>query len=306
MTNCVHCGATTSNGLVLCELAQMQAAQGLEFIPVYFRNLARWRPGRAGSRTVPGSRVLYDGSDREALSTGTDRVQSALEQAGNDINRLVERLTEERGLDVDHPDTEAEQVAAHCRLLAEHLATISASTWADVFLRKVTQHESTLRDLTEDVAPGWYAGGCKQCDSGTYVIPGLTWVKCRGCGANTYARDHLDTVLDEARAWVAQPMALARAIVALVDTEQAVARLHKRISKWGERKQIPVIRATRTEHVYDLDLGTMVFREVESGPKRFRLGDVLDALKRNGPTRTDSEVAKAEAEAAAEVAPDAG
>jgi hypothetical protein len=72
MIDCKHCGATTSNGLALCELSQMAAAKSLEFLPVYFRNLARWRPGRAGSRPVPGSRVLYDGVEAgRALATGS-------------------------------------------------------------------------------------------------------------------------------------------------------------------------------------------------------------------------------------------
>ncbi len=307
MTDCLHCGATTSNGLVLCDLSQMKAAKALEFVPVYFRNLSRWRPGRAGARPVPGSRVLYDGETR----TGSpDRVHRALEQASNDVTRLAERLAEERGLTLPDHDSEADQIAAICRLLAEHVTTIASSQWAGVFVRKLEQQEQILRQFTEDVAPGWYAGSCSQkiadapdgpllCGSGVYVVPGLTWVTCRSCGVTTYAREHLDTVRDEARAWVAQPMALAKAIVALLDTEQSVPRLHKRISKWGEREQIAVIRVTRTEHVYDLDLRTMVYREIEYGPKRFRLGDVLDMLEQSSPTRTDIELIKAEADAEA-------
>lgn len=184
----------------------------------------------------------------------------------------MERLVEERGITVPTHDTEQEQVATHCRLLAEHLATISATTWAGVLVNKLDHHEEALRRLTEDAAPGWYAGGCKRCDSGTYVVPGLTWVTCRGCGTTTYARDHLDTILDEASDWVAQPKRLAEAVVALVDTEQSVPRLHKRISKWGEREKIATYR--RLDDDGD-----------EVGPKRHRLGDVLGLLAMEGQTR---------------------
>jgi hypothetical protein len=272
-TTCAHCGATTTNGLVLCDLSQMKAAKALEFVPVYFRNLARWRPGRAGARPVPGSRVLYDGEDR----TGSpDRVQRALEQASNDITRLAERLAEERGLAFPDQDSEADQVAALCRMLAEHTTTIAGATWASVFVRKLAHHEQVLRQFTEEVAPGWYAGTCGQkiadapdgpllCESGVYVIPGLTWVTCRACGVTTYARDHLDTVLDEARGWVARPKALAEAIVALVDSEPSVAQLHDRIRQWSTRGRLQALR--------DVDGDGD-----EVGPKRYRLGDVLDLV----------------------------
>lgn len=277
MTDCLHCSAPTTNGLVLCDLSQAKAAKDLEFIPVYFRNLSRWRPGRAGSRPVPGSRVLYDGEDH----TGNpDRIQRALEQASNDLTRLAERLTTERGLPMPGCDTEADQVTALCRLLAEHATTISAATWAGVFVAKLDLHEQTLRQFTEDVAPGWYAGACTQkiadtpdspllCGASVYVVPGLTWVTCRTCGVTTYARDHLDTVLDEARTWVARPKAIAEAIVALVDTEQSVPQLHDRIRQWGSRGHLKGVR--------ELDCDGD-----EVGPKRFRMGDVLDlVLARN-------------------------
>ncbi|WP_182377880.1 hypothetical protein [Nocardioides sp. WS12] len=269
--NCLHCGTTTSNGLALCELSQMKAAGCLEYLPVYFRNLARWRPGRAGSRPVPGSRVLYDGETRK-----TDRVSAALDEIGAKIVGWAMALADDRGIELPDMDGEADQTAALCRILAEHLTSIATLEWAGTFVAELSEHEDALRALTEDVAPGWYAGGCGQCNSGTYVIPGLTWVKCNACGVVTYARDHLDTILDEARDWVARPKALAEAVVAMVDTEQSVIRLHKRISKWGEREQISVFR--RADGDGD-----------EIGPKRFLLGDVMDMLRAEGQTRTNDD-----------------
>lgn len=165
--------------------------------------------------------------------------------------------------------------------------TVATLEWCGEFVRDLGQHEAVLRGLTETAVPGWYAGACRRkiamdatCGAPTYVVPGLTWVACGSCGATTYARDHLDTILDEARTWVARPMRLAEAVVALVDTELSAPRLHKRISKWGERQQITAVRKLDGD-------GDPV------GPKRYRFGEVLDRLKAEGATRLDDMDAKA-------------
>jgi hypothetical protein len=270
---CLNCNATTSNGLALCGLCQRLASDLLEAIPAYFRNLARWRPGRAGSRPVPGSRVLYDGERRDG---SPDRIARALEDVGNDVATWVRALYEDRGVEVPATDTEVEQITACCELLAEHLTSVATLEWAGVFVHKLNGHARRLDGLT-DVVPGWYAGGCKQvrtlegdlCESGLYVVPGLLWVTCRACGSTTHAADHLDVVLDEARDWIARPKVLAEAIVALVDTEQSVPALQERIKKWDQRGKVTAYRRTEIN-----DFGV----EIEVGLKRYRLGDVLDRV----------------------------
>jgi hypothetical protein len=278
--NCLNCGAATTNGLALCELCQRWVTTALDLFPVYFRNLARWKPGRAGSRPVPGSRVLWDGTER----TG-DRVTAAMDEASNAVSTWARMLVADRpflaeilpvepiAADLSNLD-ERDQFPLLCVGLGRHLTSIATTEWAGEFVRELGLHETALRTLTESVAPGWYAGACRRCTVPTHVIPGLTWVTCDGCGATTYARDHLNTVLDEARGWVAQPKSLAAAIVALVDTEASVFRLRKRIAKWGDRDQI----AAHRKHDADGD---------EVGPKRYRLGDVLDMLGREGETTND-------------------
>lgn len=282
MIRCLHCGAETSNGLALCELCRMGAAKVLEFLPVYFRNLARWRPGRAGARPVPGSRIPSSGA-----TVANDRVSRALDEAGNALTTWARKLTDDRGIKPPIADDEAAQMAALCRWFAENLTSIATLDWCGDFICNerhpkgvecdgLGHHEYRLQCLTLNVAPGWYAGACGNCGAPTHVVPGLTWVTCQMCGVTTYARDHLDTVLDEARGWVARPMRIAEALVALIDTEQSVPRLHKRISKWGERGQIEALRRLDS----DGD---------EVGPKRFRLGEVLDLLYSEGQTRTSDE-----------------
>lgn len=264
-TSCASCGATTSNGLALCDLCQIQAAKCLEFIPVYFGNLARWRPDSVGTRQVPGSREPSTPAER-----GTDRIGRALEDAGTDLVGWALALAEDRCVrlpDLDSTRDEAGQVSAICRLLAGHLASIGTLEWCGELVRKLAAHEQRLRALTETAVPGWYAGACKRCEAPTYVVPGLTWVTCRGCGVTTYARDHLDVILDEARDWVAQPKRLAEAIVALLDSEQSAQRLHDRIRKWGSLGRLDAVRQ------FDSD-GDPV------GPKRYRLSDVLDLVNR--------------------------
>lgn len=273
--NCKSCDATTTNGLALCESCRIAAAVIFEFVPVYFRNLARWRPGRAGSRTVPSSREPRDPS----TSITADPVMQALNTAGADMTTWAKRLNTDRGVTVPEQGDEAATVAALCRLFTEHLTSIATLEWCGEFLQSMSNHEMVLRQLTERVAPGWYAGGCKQCGYATHVIPDLTWVTCGSCGATTYARDHLDTIMDEARGWVARPRPMAEVLVALVDTELSVVRLYERIKKWEQREKITGIR--RLDEEGD-----------EVGPKRYRLGDVLDRLLSEGSTRLHPVVAE--------------
>ncbi|MBU2693854.1 hypothetical protein [Pimelobacter sp. 30-1] len=267
-TSCLHCAAETTNGLALCDLCQVRAATALEFVPVYFRNLARWRPGRAGVKQVPGSRVLWDGAHHDRSG---DRVGRALGEAGSDLTTWARALADDRNLPLPTADDEPAVVAVTCRLLAQHLASIGTLEWAGAFVRQLATHEELLRRLTEDVAPGWYAGSCRSevdgalCGADTYVVPGLTWVTCRGCGITTYARDHLATILEEARGWVARPKELAEVLVALHDSETSVPRLYDRIRKWSARGRIQAVRRLD-------DDGDQV------GPKRYRLGEVLDLL----------------------------
>jgi hypothetical protein len=246
---CLACQADVTNGLALCERCQIAASVILEFLPVYFRNLARWRPGRAGGRPVPGSREpssLGQGS-------GGDHVSGALDAAGNDIANYARMLNDDRGVELPEQDDEAVTVAALCRLFAENLTSIATLEWCGGFLREMGEHEQALRVLTERV-------------------PGLTWVTCGTCGATTYARDHLEVIIDEARGWIARPRQMAEVVVALIDTEQSVVRLYERIKKWEQRGKVTGVRRLDAEGD-------------ESGPKRYRLGDVLDRLFVEGSTQ---------------------
>lgn len=307
--NCRHCGAETTNGLALCELAQRRASDALEFVPIYFRNLARWRPGRAGSRQVPGSRVLYDGTMR---TDGTgDRISDTLDEALTALATWGRLLAGDRGPFVrpltfanavlcdDLPleiaeelnDDRALKAAWLCVALDHHLTSIGTLEWCGEFVRELGHHETRLRALTEASIPGWYAGECRRCHVPTYVVPGFTWVTCGGCGATTYARDHLDVVINEAREWVARPKALAEAIVALVDTEASVPRLYERIRKWEQRGDFAGIQ--RTERGYEYGDGGWVIVDQPTGAKRYRMGDVLDRVFAEGETRPRADVTNA-------------
>ncbi|MGZ4530744.1 MAG: hypothetical protein ACXVXP_00160 [Mycobacteriaceae bacterium] len=302
--SCYHCGASVDNGLALCDLCQRKARAIFDVLPIYFRNLARWRPGRAGARPVPGSRVLYDGETR-GDQTG-DRISDRLDEAANALTtwarqladarpylgRLLDRLAlakrEER---ID----EAQMVAWLCKGFDRYLTSVATIDWCGEFLRDLDHHETVLRGLTETSVPGWYAGGCKRCDSGTYVVPGLTWVTCGGCGVTTYARDHLEMILDEARPWVAAPKAIAQAIVALLDTEASVPRLHERMKKWAQREKITAIYRTERSITFVVEGDEVVPRwaEVAAGRPRYQLGEVLDLLFREGATRRAEDEARA-------------
>jgi hypothetical protein len=287
--NCLHCHATTDNGLALCQLCQRKATVCLDVLPVYFRNLARWRPPARpnGSLGTSGTWLIKRG-DSEG-----NQIANALARAANDLSTWARGLEDDRGVvpPVD-AETESETVEILCAWLGAHLTSVATLEWVGQFVRDVDRHERALRKLTEAAVPGWYAGACGRriamatpgddgiCGAPTYVVPGLTWVTCASCGSTTYARDHLDTIADEARGWVARPMRLAEAVVALVDTELSIPRLHKRISKWGERAQIEAV--DRLGYGRELN-----YAGEQYAPKRYRFGDVLDRLIAEGATRED-------------------
>lgn len=285
MSNCQHCGAANSNGLELCELCQRYAESTLQYLPVYFRNLARQRrPGRPNGTLGSGAWLIQRGEQDGS------HVTPALGRAITTISTYALHLAESRGLELHPGDDETTTMTTFCGLLEEHLTHIATRPWAGEFVRDLARHEKTLRLITETTVPGWYAGACRHitgrdmegnvyhCEAPTYVVPGLTWVTCRGCGTTTAARDHLETVLDEARTWVARPKRIAEALVALLDSEQSVPRLYERIRKWEQRQKLEPLRHTAREHAYDANAERVVVVEVPTGYARYRLGDVLDLV----------------------------
>lgn len=289
MIRCEHCNAETTNGLALCELCTRAVLTYLEFAAVYFQNLARWRPGRAGSRPVPSSREPQSPGQGAA----DDRISRALDEAGAEMVAHALQLADDRpSIEIPAPDDEATQFLSLCNLMTEHLTSMSTLDWVGEFVTSMRQMEARLRHLTETYVPGWYAGSCQRplgfdddgavvrCGARTYVVPGVTWVTCGACGTTTYARDHLPLILEESRGWVARPKRLAEAVVALVDGEMSVPRLHERIRKWEQRDKLIADRQLDAEGD-------------PTGPKRYRLGDVLDLVSREGTTRTSLVVAEA-------------
>lgn len=299
--NCLSCGATTTNGLALCDLCRYAVTEWLESLPAHFRNLSRdRRPGRPnGSLGGSGTWLIRQGE------VDTSLIQTALGKAMNDLTTWARALADDRGVETPEAETEADTVAALCAWFTEHLTSISTLEWAGQFIREIDKHNRALSALTA-LIPGWYAGQCRQvtgrsmegdiftCGTDTYVIPGVRWLTCPGCGATTAARDHLPIVLEEASDWYARPMRLAEAIVALVDSELSVRRLYERIHKWGQRGDITAaVRPTTRVHKFDFATEQIVVGEEEVGQPRYRLGDVLDVLATRGATRTGDMTAKA-------------
>lgn len=273
MIACLHCHTETSNGLALCEACRIAVLTYLEFLPVYYRNLARWKPTRSNSRSVPGSRIPVG-----VLGTGSsDRIARVLDETGDELivwarkladarpytARVVERII---GLD------ELATITLLCKLYERRLASIATLDWCGDFVASIRHMHAHLQALTERLVPGWYAGACNRCGTPTFVVPGLTWVTCSSCGTTTHAAAHVDVILAEALDWIAPPMRLAEAIVVLVDAEHSIDRLYERIRKWGRRGQLESLRALD-------DDGDPI------GPHRYRLGDVLSRLDQEGATR---------------------
>lgn len=297
---CLHCGAEQTNGLALCELCQHYVTTSLPFLAIYFRNLSRWKPGRAGSRPVPASREPSGG-----VTAREDKVWDVLDEASNAMTTWARALADDRpgrmAATIERILTFDEERCFRllCALFERRLVTVATLGWAGDFVRDVAEQEATMRQLTERVVPGWYAGGCRQvagfdetgaavrCGAATYVVPGLSWVTCGSCGTTTYAADHLPIVLEEARPWVNTPRGIAGALVALLNDETDVERLWERIRRWGRPQS--VIKDKRTGEVKRVipagPLHVLSVRRLDSdgdeiGARMFRLGDVLDQLQR--------------------------
>lgn len=305
---CNHCGATVTSGLVLCEMCQRRVAIVLEYLPVYYRNLARWQlPNRPnGSVASPGSWMLRQGD-----ASGPDRIIHAIDDTLDQLliwanllvdarpylARLLDRLSAARAAKtIDDSQT----VAWLCAGFLRHLTSVATLDWSGEFVRKLDHLYQRLQRMSAVSLPGWYAGACRHCGLPTYVVPGMTWVKCKtivlqgvddndrpiyediGCGATTHAGDHLDVILNEARDWVARPKEICGALVALLPTEPSVAKLYERIKKWRQRERIEPI--DRLGYNSDLD-----YAGERYSPKRYRLGDVLDLLRVEGDTQTGTD-----------------
>lgn len=305
MTTCLHCGAEISNGLGLCDLARRFVTDALGFLPTYFANLSRWQPGRAGSRPVPGSRVLF--FDHDVRQGTGDKISDQLDEtlvqlaalaekvatARPYLRRLLDRLTAAKA---DGRIDDGQYIDWLCRGFIRFLPSIATLDMAGDFVRAVASHEEKLRRFTEEYVPGWYAGACANvvdtddqgndisCGAGTYAVPGLTWIVCGACGDTTAARDHIETILTEAAGWVGTPKRLAEAVVALVDTEQSVPRLYTRIRQWAFVGELEPVQRMGRGYVWDDDTERMVVGTVKVGTARYRMGDVLQIVLR--PTRS--------------------
>lgn len=286
---CFACGATVSNGLALCDLCQTRIRLIADVLPTYYRNLARWRPGKAGSRPVPGSRPPAGALETTSDDTTGDRISDRLDDALTTLHglaktaatrrpylgQLYDRLSTARAQDrLD--DTQV--VDWLCRGLARHLSSLATLDSCGQLVAGLAYHEEVLRELTEELIPGWYAGACTTCGSGTYALTDLTWVSCRGCGKRDHAAAHIPTILHEARGWVAPPAVLADTLVALVDGEQSPRRLYDRIRQWAARGRLAAVHQIRRDYSWDEDQLRFVVTDQEVGAARYRLGDVLDLL----------------------------
>ena len=274
--NCLHCGAEV-NGLALCQMCRAALLNYLEFLPVYFRNLSRWRPSPSGRRRVPGSREPL--APRES---GNDRIGHRIDEAHADITGWLRPLADDRPYFAEQIwavlalDEEPCMTAA-CKLLEDNVDSLCTLPWVGDLLHSVQHHEWRLREETERSIPGWYAGACSDCDYSTFVVPGLTWVTCQSCGKVTNVSEHLPVILKEARGWVDRPRRLAEVIVAMT-SEESVEKVYDRIRQAAHREDLVGIRKLATVTVWDEDEERFAEVEREVGHPHYRFGDVLDAL----------------------------
>jgi hypothetical protein len=163
---CDHCGAETTNGLALCQACRAWFLVNCEFIPVYFRNLARWSPSQAsGAKRV---RQVAPPMPSMPGSSGRDHIGNVLEEAHTDLIRLTEQLATARPqftrivARISRMEEET-FVLLVCALLVKYVDSLTTLSWVKGIVTGISEIETTLRDETERAMPGWYAGACRLC-----------------------------------------------------------------------------------------------------------------------------------------------
>lgn len=299
-TGCDHCGATTSNGLVLCKRCRGTLTVALENIGTYHGDLlslggevTRIRVRRAEVNDPTGRAVALQSAPKDPA-----------DEAAADTKAMLVGWA--RVLVSDRPQLAypRDTVAGLVAFLAKHVSTVATLEWADAFLREALGLERRLRAIVERGRGRWYAGICSGvvreelphdegscacachrgaeacdvpdgcgpesdtipaefCDRDLYAVPGTSYVRCPACGQHWPVAERRAVLLAEARDTLLPISVIASAAVTLLGKEPSVSRLENRLRKWAERGQI------RSYGV-----------KVIAGQERrvYALGEVLDML----------------------------
>lgn len=299
--NCLHCGAQSNTGTVLCNRCKATGKVALENVAAYhvdLLSLGRERvqvPRRSGGFSDPTGLAVSrvepkgDAGDLAAADTKAHLVGYA------------RMLLDERP-QLKQPD---DTVASLSQFLVRHLRSIATLEWAGALVAETLRLEDRLRRLIERSKGQWYAGicsaelsperphdgttclcachdsedtpcdidgGCRpevevieaeHCQHDLYATPGATYVRCPECKAGWLLHERRHIMLEASREVLLPLYEIARVVVSLSDDEPSTQRLLARLNKRVQR-------------------GDLKHRQVKvqggRPVKHYRLGDVTDTL----------------------------
>lgn len=294
-TTCLHCTASTTNGLALCQRCQTTLTTALVNVAAYHTDVLRIQPGQRVK-----VRSTFVSTPPPSLEPGYDPISTAAAVVDISVDGWVRILL------IDRPGAGPAPLGTtkRCAWLENHIPSIVTLEWAAELLRDMCRAERDLRGLLDKADTGWYAGKCGRdlvperahdgfacgcschhgedcdvpegcgdestipgvlCERGLYASPGNNWIRCPECGTTWDVEQRRESLLKEARDEIAPIRTIAKVLVGLMDTEVSEERLAKRLDKWVERDQ----------------LVSMGVRVIDNRPRRvYRVGDVWDTLTR--------------------------
>ncbi|MFT4081173.1 MAG: hypothetical protein QM638_01175 [Nocardioides sp.] len=283
---CLHCGASTTNGLVLCQRHLHALSEALTNLAAYYADTESLKPMRHSVRVrrAPASQVPSLGAGGD----GWGRVDAAMYDAENTLTTWCRTLADDRGL--TPPCIDLRDLPSSVRRLASWLesyaTTVATLGWAAECLRDLRRTAHALRRVLDDADTGHFIGRCGAevgrqdgqdgqvltCPRGLYALEGESWKTCPECG-HSHDVAARRAALKQATADELAPLrVVARAVVLLVPGEPSVERMIQRIKKWVQREQLD-------------DYGLRHYDD-GSGPdpvarKHYRIGDVLALVERD-------------------------
>jgi hypothetical protein len=148
---CLHCTATITNGLALCERCQQTLRVALVNAAAYYADLDRIRPG---SRVKV--RSTYVSSPPPGADPATDKIAATIEAVDNTVSTWTRALIDDRPQAGPPPANTGSALG----WLESHVPSIATLEWANEFVRDVMAAEKTMRRVLDRSDTGWYAGKC--------------------------------------------------------------------------------------------------------------------------------------------------